>query len=162
MRQWLGLLRPQSTLQWVWVAFAGAVVLLMSSFLLIGDDAYGRLRSSGTDQSLPIIEVVERTDAGEPSAVRIQWNSIRADADGTLVLQQAQGSVQGDHVAVRIYEDIVWTQTRYRTTGPGRSILFGVGVPLLAGLAPIVALNLWDRRRPTSELTWRRDESASP
>ncbi len=155
---WLELFTPRHVWQWVAAVLAVAISLLLTSFLVIGDDDLGRLRKGGTDTSLAILQVVSRDDSGRPTRVRIAWTpgARGADRDGNLVLEQAEGSVEGSMVRVRTNGDIVWTQTKYHSESALKNALVSLLGPLLLGFVPVFLANLRYRLKPAADFTWAK------
>ncbi len=151
--RWVRLLRPSSGLQWLLLVGGGGFALLLVSFVLTGQTGLQELRASGSDQSLPILQVMDRNSSGEPTSVLVRFSAPTADAAGRYRLDGTAGSIRGDNVLVRTNGRIIMPLYAYEHASNTTTILISLA-PLLLTLLVVVGVNLREQLRPTHAWSW--------
>jgi hypothetical protein len=138
MRRALEVVRPRSLGTWIVYLLALPVVLLTLSNAAIGTTDIQQLRSQGENAVVRIVEVRERSDAGQPTKVVVD-NVL----DGVYhELDDLEGSVQGDSVRVRVFapSTLMMSETKFEHTSLFRQVLGLTLVPLLFAAAVVAAM----------------------
>lgn len=153
MRRLLNLFRPRDVVGWVALAMASAWTLFALANVSAGQTPLGLLRSTGHDESLPVVRVVSTTADGQPEQVLVHFPAEGADANGDLILDHAAGSVHDGVVDVRIADTNIMAKVDYEGATDARSVLIGL-LPALLVLGVIAGRHVREARRPVSPSTW--------